>query len=101
MITLHDKPASELYSAHHSFRPISFHCEAPRAQSVQITGDFDHWFRVPMQRQRDGCRYVQVLLCHGHYQHQFLVDGKPRLDPAVMGFDRNGRGEPVSLTAVS
>jgi len=63
MITTHEKTSGELYSARSSLRPINFYCDAPGAHSVQIAGDFNNWFPVPMHRRVDGwC--VQVLLCH-------------------------------------
>lgn len=101
MNTLHDNPARELYSARNSLRPINFFCDAPKAQSVQISGDFNHWFPVPMHRRVDGWWYVQVLLCHGHHRYRFVVDGKPRLDPQATGIGRDQHGEQVSLVAVS
>jgi hypothetical protein len=39
-----------------------------------------------MQRQPDGCWFVQVPLTHGHHQYVFLVDGEPELDPDAAGF---------------
>ncbi|MGD0615850.1 MAG: glycoside hydrolase family 13 [Verrucomicrobiota bacterium] len=101
MNTLHEKPASERYSAHNSLRPISFFCDAPRAKVVQIVGDFNRWLPIPMHRRVDGWWHVQALLCHGHHHYRFLVDGKPMLDPAATGVGRDERGEQVSLIAVS
>lgn len=95
------KPSNGAYSAHDSLKPINFFCNAPQAQSVLIEGDFNHWFAVPMQRRVDGWWHIQVLLCHGHHQYRFLIDGKPALDPAAAGTGRDEGGEPVSLTAVS
>ncbi len=54
-----------------------------------------------MKRQPDGAWLIQVLLNHGHHHYQFLVDGKPTLDPAAYGIARNLFGEKVSLRAVS
>ena len=101
MNTLNDKTADGHYSAHNSLRPVNFFCNAPGAESVQIIGDFNHWRPVAMQRRVDGWWFSQILLCHGHHQYRFLVDGKPRLDPAATGIDRDSTGEPVSLIAVS
>jgi 1,4-alpha-glucan branching enzyme len=101
MNTLHPKSDDERYSAHNSLRPINFFCEAPRAKSVLIAGDFNHWKPVPMQRRVDGWWCTQILLCHGHHQYRFLVDGKPRLDSAATGVARDDAGEQVSLIAVS
>lgn len=101
MNTIHRKPADNRYSAHNSFKPINLFCEAPNAKSVQIVGDFNHWKPMLMQRRVDGWWYTQILLCHGHHQYRFVVDGKPRLDPAAAGVDRDSTGEPVSVIAVS
>ena len=101
MITLHDKPAREVYSAHNSLRSINLYCDAPSAKFVQIAGDFNQWVPVPMHRQVDGWWCIQVLLCHGHHLYRFLVDGKPMLDPQATGVGRDERGEQVSLVAVS
>lgn len=54
-----------------------------------------------MQRRVDGWWCSQILLCHGHHQYRFLVDGKATLDPAAAGVDRDDCGMPVSLIAVS
>jgi hypothetical protein len=54
-----------------------------------------------MHRRVDGWWYSQVLLCHGHHQYRFLVDGKATLDPRAAGVGRDDSGTPVSLIAVS
>ena len=89
------------YSAKNSLRPINFYCAAPRARSVELVGDFNHWRPFPMQRSVDGWWSVQVELCHGHHQYRFLVDGKPMLDPHATGIARDEQYEHVSLLAVS
>ncbi len=96
-----EKPLAEHYSAKNSLRPINFYCDARQAKFVQIAGDFNHWCPVPMHHRVDGWWYVQVLLCHGHHQYYFVVDGAPALDPMATGVGRNDRHEPVSLIAVS
>lgn len=101
MINSNGKPSAQRYSAHGSLRPVNFFCDAPRAQIVHIVGDFNHWRPVPMQRRVDGWWCSQILLCHGHHQYRFLVDGKATLDPAAAGVDRDDCGMPVSLIAVS
>ena len=101
MDTLIDKPANARYSAHNSLRPVNFYCAAPHAQTVQLVGDFNNWAPLPLEYRADGWWYVQILLCHGHHQYRFLMDGKPMLDPAATGVGRDERGEKVSLLAVS
>ncbi len=94
------KPESELYSARHSCRPVNFYCRAPQAGNVQLAGDFNHWNPFPMQRRDGGWWFIQVMLCHGHHQYHFLVDGQAMLDPRAMGKGRNQSNEEVSVVAV-
>jgi 1,4-alpha-glucan branching enzyme len=84
-------------------KPVNFYCAAPRAESVNLTGDFNKWnpSSLPMERRRDGWWFLQVPLTHGHHQYRFLVDGKPHLDPQATGIARDDRNEEVSLIAVS
>ena len=92
---------NERYSAHNSHKPVSFFCAAPSAKTVELAGDFNDWQPLPMTRSVDGWWMAQVELCHGHHQYQFLVDGRPMLDPRATGIVRNERNERVSLIAVS
>ena len=84
-------------------KPISFFCTAPGAESVFLVGDFNAWDSTahPMERRMDGSWFLQVPLPHGHHRYQFLVDGKPMLDPKATGIARNPWNERVSLIAVS
>jgi 1,4-alpha-glucan branching enzyme len=101
MNAVHDKSSSELYSARNSLKPINFYCDAPRAKSVQIVGDFNHWQPLPLHQREGGWWFVQVQLSHGHHHYRFLVDGNPVLDPQAAGVVRDERNEQVSLIAVS
>jgi 1,4-alpha-glucan branching enzyme len=91
------------YSAKKMLKPISFICIAPQAQHVTLVGDFNDWHpdACPMKRHVDGSWQTQISLNHGHHHYQFLVDGKPILDPRAQGIARNERNEKVSLIAVS
>lgn len=86
--------------AHNSLRPISFYCAAPNAKSVYITGDFNRWMRMGMQRRSDGLWYVQISLCYGHYQYRFIVDGRRKLDTSASGVGLDEHGKEVSLVWV-
>ena len=83
-------------------KPINFFCNSPKALTVQLVGDFNHWNPTthPMEQRVDGWWFLQVLLTHGHHQYRFLVDGEPMLDPRATGVTRNEWGEAVSLMAV-
>ena len=91
------------YSPKKMVKPVNFICLAPNASQVCLIGDFNNWDpgSHPMKRQPDGAWFIQVLLNHGHHHYQFLVDGKPTLDPAAYGIARNLFGEKVSLRPVS
>ncbi len=101
MKTVFDTPASQLYSASNSHRPINFYCSAPGAKSVHLAGDFSRWHPIPMSRRVDGWWFIQVELPHGHHHYHFLVDGQPMLDPRASGTILNELREKVSLVAVS
>lgn len=84
-------------------KPVNFVCIAPSARKVTLVGDFNDWHpdAQPMKRQVDGSWTAQVTLGHGHHHYQFMVDGKPTLDPRAQGIARNEANEKVSLLAVS
>ena len=91
------------YSAKGMAKPINFLCIAPEAQEVCVIGDFNEWDgnSHAMNRHFDGSWSTQIDLHHGHHRYQFLIDGKPSLDPRANGVVRNERNERVSLIAVS
>jgi 1,4-alpha-glucan branching enzyme len=88
-------------SAKNSLKPVNFYCTAPRAESVQIVGDFNHWHPLAMLRSVSGWWFIQLQLCHGHHHYRFVVDGKPELDPCATGIARDEHNERASLIAVS
>ena len=101
----HPDPSFEhhRYSAKKMAKPINFICIAPDAHKVSLIGDFNDWdpAACPMKRQMDGAWLVQIPLNHGHHHYQFLIDGKPTLDPRAQGIARNEQDEKVSLMSVS
>ena len=91
------------YSAKKMAKPVNFLCIAPEAHEVSVIGDFNDWNGKTnaMKRQFDGSWSTQIDLPHGHHRYQFLIDGKPTLDPSANGVVRNEKNERVSLIAVS
>ena len=89
------------YSARNSLKPVNFYCAAPKAERVEITGDFNHWHPVAMQRLLDGWWFKRLELSHGHHLYRFIVDGKVELDPAASGVGHDELDERASLVAVS
>src|ERR1700759_4477103 len=91
------------YSAKKMVKPVNFACVAPDAQAVSLIGDFNDWdpAAYPMKKGFEGAWTIQIQLSHGHHHYQFLIDGKPTLDPRAQGIARNEKNEKVSLLAVS
>src|SRR5580693_4118568 len=92
-----------LHAVKKTFKPVNFVCNAPGAKKVTLVGDFNDWHpnAQPLKRQPDGSWTGQIVLGHGHHHYQFLVVGKPTLDPRAQGVARNEANEKVSLLAVS
>jgi 1,4-alpha-glucan branching enzyme len=84
-------------------RAINFICNATRAKTVTLVGDFNQWNPAahPMKQMPDRCWLLQVELKHGHHRYAFLVDGVLTLDPHAQGITRNDKGERVCLVPVS
>ena len=93
----------ERYAPKKTIKPVNFSLLAADAKEVSLIGDFNDWHPSanPMKRHPDGSWQVQVQLGHGYHHYQFLVDGKPTLDPRAQGIARNEKNEKVSLLAVS
>ncbi len=93
----------ERYSVKKTIKPVNFICLATEAKQVSLIGDFNDWHpnATPMKRHTDGAWHAQISLGAGHHHYQFMVDGKPMLDPKAQGISRNEKNEKVSLIAVS
>jgi hypothetical protein len=48
---------------------------APRAQQVEVAGDWDDWQPVPALRADDGVWYADLRLPPGEYRYAFRIDG--------------------------
>ena len=100
MNVLHDHAAPAIDTANHAIKPVDFYCAARRAKTVYLSGDFNHWHPILMERQDDGWWHIQLWLPHGRHQYRFLVDGAPTLDPHAAGTARDARNKPASLIVV-
>ncbi|XOV70140.1 MAG: isoamylase early set domain-containing protein [Verrucomicrobiota bacterium] len=91
------------YSAKRTVVPVNFSYFAPKAKSVQLLGDFNHWHGSdhPMQRMPDGAWHLQLPMHTGQHRYLFLVDGEPVLDPQANGVTRTEENIRVSLLMVS
>ena len=64
-------------------RRVTFSIEAPSAEKVTLTGDFNEWNadKHPMKKQGNGLWNKTVMLQPGKYEYKFLVDGIWQEDP--------------------
>jgi 1,4-alpha-glucan branching enzyme len=88
--------------ANNNTETITFRCEAVRAGAVSLIGDFNGWDPAvhPMRREAGGSWSLQLPLAAGKYHYQFLIDGKPVLDPHAMYKKLKDHGQDVSFLAV-
>ena len=66
----------------------------PDAQSVTITGDFNHWDTqgIPLRKASNGLWTLTMPLKPGRYQYLYRVDGKWVTDPLASEFSPDGFG---------
>ena len=65
--------------AHH----VTFSVQAPGAQKVAVTGDFNNWDPEahPMKHTGKGIWKKKLTLPPDQYEYKFLIDGEWREDP--------------------
>jgi 1,4-alpha-glucan branching enzyme len=76
----------------------------PKAQSVQIAGDFNNWDPSKTSLTKDlskGTWYIKVPLGTGKYRYRLVVDGKWQHDPYNEKTEMNPYGEQNSILEVS
>ena len=73
---------------------IEFNLLAPDAQSVYLSGDFNHWdpSSHPLERTSEGFWKIYLNLDPGPYQYRFLVDGQWHNDPGCQSCIPNAFG---------
>jgi hypothetical protein len=84
--------------------PVRFSVAAPRATTVSIVGDFNHWqpTALPLRRSANGRVWeVEVRLPLGRYSYAFLIDGKLAPDPMAPRASDDDFGSPNSVIMVS
>ncbi len=79
-----DEKLAEFYGAHQINGKVVFSTLYPRAQTVQIAGDFNDWNPEQTEMQKvseNGKWQLQLPLEKGAYRYRFVVDGQWQQDP--------------------
>lgn len=65
---------------------VTFTYNAPKAQSVELAGDFTGWQQAPLKlkKSKDGQWKTTVSLATGVYEYRLLVDGEWQDDPQCL-----------------
>lgn len=82
---------------------ILFALEAPQAQSVAVTGEFNNWSREGVLLKKDssdGLWKVTLDIDSGEYEYRYIVDGRWIRDPDNKDYIRNEFGQENSLLIV-
>jgi 1,4-alpha-glucan branching enzyme len=81
---------------------VIFVASYPKANVVQIAGDFNNWQpgKTPMTKTGDSTWQVRVSLAKGIHRYRLVVDGKWQHDPHNDSTEANPYGELNSVTKV-
>lgn len=82
---------------------VLFTLEAPQAEMVAVTGEFNNWSREGIVLQKDqesGLWKTTLDIDSGEYEYRFIVDGRWIRDPSNKDYIRNEFGQENSLLIV-
>ncbi|MEK6544786.1 MAG: glycogen-binding domain-containing protein [Elusimicrobiota bacterium] len=74
------KPTAPEARGETQLRNILFTFNDFKSKKVQITGDFNDWKPVDMNKEKSGTWRLPVALKPGVYRYNFIADGKKKLD---------------------
>ena len=94
---------SDYYGVHKMSDSVAFVTLYPRAESVQIAGDFNQWKPENTQMSKvgdSGVWQTQMALQPGKYRYRYVVDGQWQQDPWNEQVETNPFGEYNSILMV-
>ncbi len=98
-----DAKLANYYGVNQLHDAVVFVTLYPRAEAVQIAGDFNNWqpATTPMERVGDsGVWQAKMKLPHGTYRYRLVVDGQWQQDPYNERTEMNPYGEYNSVLEV-
>jgi hypothetical protein len=94
---------ADFYGVRQNEEAVTFVSLYPRANSVQLAGDFNNWQPedTPMQKVGDnGAWQIKLPLAKGKYRYRLVVDGQWQQDPYNETTETNPFGESNSVLEV-
>jgi len=98
-----EEKIADFYGVRQESDGVVFSTLYPRAQTVQIAGDFNDWIpeQTPMQRTGENGKWIIKLpLNKGTYRYRLVVDGQWQQDPYNENIEVNPFGEYNSVLHV-
>lgn len=98
-----EEKIADFYGVRQENDGVVFSTLYPRAQTVQIAGDFNDWVpeQTPMQRAGENGKWIVKLpLNKGTYRYRLVVDGQWQQDPYNENIEVNPFGEYNSVLHV-
>ncbi len=98
-----DAKLAELYGVRQAEDAVMFTTLYPRARTVQIAGDFNHWQpeNTPLQKVgENGVWQIKLPMAKGKYRYRLVVDGQWQQDPYNESTELNPYGEYNSVLEV-
>ncbi|PKL47081.1 MAG: hypothetical protein CVV39_06310 [Planctomycetes bacterium HGW-Planctomycetes-1] len=97
-----DDKLNDFYGVRQLGGAVRFITLYPRAQNVQIAGDFNNWQpnKTMMQQGKDGKWELALELAPGKYRYRMVVDGQWQQDPYNENIEMNPFGEYNSILEV-
>ena len=97
-----DEKIADFYGVRQLDEAIEFVALYPRAESVQIAGDFNSWQpeQTAMEQAENGCWKIKLPLGAGKYRYRLVVNGQWQQDPYNETTEMNPYGECNSVLEV-
>ena len=98
-----DAKLADFYGARQEEDAVMFVSLYPRAQTVQVAGDFNNWQpeKTPLEKMNDkGLWQIKLPLSAGKYRYRLVVDGVWQQDPYNEAIEMNPFGDYNSVLQV-
>lgn len=90
-----ERKIQKVYGVYQTPEGVEFRCHKPKAQSVEVAGDFNDWMpsRTPLKPTGNGDFQTTLQLPRGRYRYRLVIDGSWSHDTANPVAEVNEYGE--------